>query len=849
MTGIKAIASPSSLAFSIKKAFDEFPRLKIIFDNKKMRKGVFLKLFFCLSAEAPFFIKGVSLTNFIKNKAITAGTTENKKTRRILLSKKYKISSASSGPGTLRQALLDAQSGDTITFDPTVFPPSAPATIYLNNELPCINQGNLTIDASEAGVILDGSNILEVEWASGLVIFSNDNIIQGLQIINFSGAGINLDGAHHNTIGGDRSVGSGPIGQGNLISGNSDGIGLNGASDNIIASNLIGTDATATDAFGNKNPGIFIEDGASHNVIGLGNIIAYNDDYGIDIRGLSSIGNTITQNSIHDNTLSGINLPEGGDATLFPPVILNYDLEAGIASGGVCANCTVEIFSDAGSEGEFYEGQTIADDMGSFILNKGVPFTGSHLTATATDVDGNTSEFSVSTMGMRGAIVLQEENNLLKTQLQPKQSREIEDNRIGGQWDLVSPDTYGYPDEFVRSVNKIGLKWVRVILDYGDMPDVDWGKGEYSKYYIEPHQDKTITGLAENDIKIMLCLVFWDVESPGKEETPDYSRFKTEDDIQRYLDYVQFVVHNVKDRVEYYEILNEPSVGEGTQQHVELADYINLVKRVVPVIRQEYPEAKIVVGAIPELWEPEGGYEYFFGILKSDIMPLVDAVSFHPMYGTSPEYKYWREYYYNYPSLIQEIKDVASSHGFKGEYIADEMCWATAQEYDPRQPWIPWTYSETVAAKYYARGIIIHLGMNLIVLPGFLQPGEVDLPKMRVVQNLCTIMAGAKPVSLPIEIEIESEATNITSYRFSLSNGDTLIALWTDGIAVDEDPGIKADLTLKNFTAQDVVGIDVLKGYQQPITASSENGNLIIQNLIVRDYPLILHITKTSIQN
>lgn len=68
-------------------------------------------------------------------------------------------STAGSGPQTLRQALLDAQSGDTITFDPAVFQPSAPVTISLTSGLPDISQGNLTIDASDAGVILDGSNI------------------------------------------------------------------------------------------------------------------------------------------------------------------------------------------------------------------------------------------------------------------------------------------------------------------------------------------------------------------------------------------------------------------------------------------------------------------------------------------------------------------------------------------------------------------------------------------------------------------------------------------------------------------------------------------------------------------
>ena len=136
-------------------------------------------------------------------------------------------STADSGPGTLRQALLDAQSGDTITFDPAVFPPGAPSTIYLTTSLPVISQGNLKIDASNAGVILDGSNISE-EYAHGLDINSNGNIIHGLQIVNFSpGTGIALGGgAQYNNIGGDRSVGSGPLGQGNLVSKVNTGIGL-----------------------------------------------------------------------------------------------------------------------------------------------------------------------------------------------------------------------------------------------------------------------------------------------------------------------------------------------------------------------------------------------------------------------------------------------------------------------------------------------------------------------------------------------------------------------------------------------------------------------------------------------
>ena len=76
-------------------------------------------------------------------------------------------SPADSGPGTLRQAMEEAQNGDTITFNPAIFPPDDPVTIFIASELPHIRQGNLTIDASNAGVILDGRDAGR-EWLAGL---------------------------------------------------------------------------------------------------------------------------------------------------------------------------------------------------------------------------------------------------------------------------------------------------------------------------------------------------------------------------------------------------------------------------------------------------------------------------------------------------------------------------------------------------------------------------------------------------------------------------------------------------------------------------------------------------------
>ena len=731
-----------------------------------------------------------------------------------------------SGPGTLRQALLDAQSGDTITFDPTVFLPTTPVTISITSELPHIQQGNLTIDASNAGVILDGSKAPDT-WVSGLqIVMSNANTIRGIQISNFPGAGISISGdAKDNMIGGDRSVGSGPFGQGNLTSSNDVGIVLSvyGTSQNTVMGNLIGTDAEGMDALGNHKNGIWIAEGANTNTIGPNNVIAHNHGPGIEVHDPDSLYNTITQNSIHDNGRAGIYQWNGGNNELLAPIIFKFDLQARTLTGVTCANCTVEVFSDNSDEGSIYEGRTTADDAGNFTFNKGTTLTGPQLTATTSDVDGNTSKFSLPTSGISGSLILQRANDLPIDQFQPKHSKELLDNRIGAQFDSIS-----YQDTYDLTIYGRGVKRARVAIN-GLEPDlVDWGKPELS---VDPGIDEIFNRMADNGITITYVLVFWDKATYPEGEGLPSPRFKTEDEIENYLEFVRFIVSHFKDRVQYYEIWNEPDIEWLSTKWIESPDYIDLVKRTVPVIRKEYPEAKITVGGVSNTVFPNAS-EYLFDILESDIMPLVDVVAWHPMYGTSPEYELYREYYYQYPSFLQEIKDTASTRGFDGEYQADEIGWSTPETAVPDQPWV---YSPIVAAKYYSRGILMHLGMDIGV-------GAPD--DNTVVHNLSTVMAGAKTVDLPIQIG--STITNTISYTFSLPNHDHLVALWNDGIAVDHDPGVSTTITLTGFTDHRVIGIDILHGFEQELITDTVGGDLVIRDLLVKDYPIILRIVSEN---
>ena len=332
-----------------------------------------------------------------------------------------------SGPGSLRQAIEDAQPHDTITFDPDVFPPDAPAIIQISSELPHIRVANLTVDASNAGVILDGSQV-PGDWTAGLQIVSAEAVtIMGLQISNFPGPGIAISGdSQHNVIGGDRSIGAGPFGQGNQISNNKVGIDLASANTtlNTVIGNLIGTDLDGSDWLGNKRDGVAIWEGAHDNTIGPNNIIANNGRMGVNIGESESSQNTVSQNNIYDNGI--------GKGVPLSPVIIDFNLAAGTASGITCALCTVEIYSTNAYEGEILEDQVIADENGTFTFDKGALFTGPALTARTTSANGIQSKFSwPPTLGTEGKLFLQKGNDSPSFLLFPKLSQSLPNNHIG----------------------------------------------------------------------------------------------------------------------------------------------------------------------------------------------------------------------------------------------------------------------------------------------------------------------------------------------------------------------------------------------------------------------------------
>ena len=280
-------------------------------------------------------------------------------------------SMADSGPNTLRQAILNANTNpgaDIITF--AISGPGV-HEIQPLSALPPIT-GSVRIDATTqsgyAGtplIQLDGS--LAGSGANGLTIDASSCTILGLDITHFNADGILVQGDKNviqsNYIGtdptGTKGQGNGGYGveitgisTGNLVGTNGDGVndaaernllsgngnsGVRitgtGANQNVIAGNYIGTDFSGTAHISNGGDGVSIENGAESNLVGTNgmsvddtgerNILSGNAQHGVFISGSGTNSNIVAGNFIGTNVegtvaigngLSGVRIDSGAQS-------------------------------------------------------------------------------------------------------------------------------------------------------------------------------------------------------------------------------------------------------------------------------------------------------------------------------------------------------------------------------------------------------------------------------------------------------------------------------------------------------------------------------------------------------
>jgi CSLREA domain-containing protein len=307
---------------------------------------------------------------------------------------------------------------------------------------------------------LDGSNLGLNNNGLHMSDFSNGSVVKGLVINNFGDNGILMSGQNNrvegNFIGTDKfgtkakpntnngvrikhffvgqkatnnTVGGETPDKRNLLSGNFGSGVLIEDDANRVVGNLIGTHKIAIAQISNGSDGVFIS-GASDNTIGgttpgEANTIAFNQGPGVSVLN-NGVGNRVLANSIFSNASLAIDLNRNGvtpndagdqdtganELQNFPVLSSAKTSRKGTSIAGKLNSkpnetVTVQFFANSeadpsgNGEGKTFIGEkamgTDSSGKATFAFKDTQPVAkGQFITATATDLDGNTSEFSAA---------------------------------------------------------------------------------------------------------------------------------------------------------------------------------------------------------------------------------------------------------------------------------------------------------------------------------------------------------------------------------------------------------------------------------------------------------------------
>jgi CSLREA domain-containing protein len=344
------------------------------------------------------------------------------------------VISGNNGEGLRVQGASNVVQGNYIGTDATGTLPlgngaGARGVLVISGTAATNTIGGLTAGARNV-ISGNGTGIWVVSAGAGNTIQGNHigTNAAGTAAIGNPDDGITIQATTNTVVGGTTA------GARNVISGNGDGVSIQGsaATGNLVQGNYIGTDATGTNPLGNLQQGVWFHSSGtpggppSGNTIGgtaagAGNTIAFNGGTGVRVE--TGASNVILSNSIFSNGSLGIDLipfgptpndEDDGDTGANElqnfPVITEATTDGssttveGMLNSRPNTTYRIEIFSSPACDPSgFGEGRTFrtavnvttdASGDAPFTANAGAVPEGQVITATATDPNGNTSEFS-----------------------------------------------------------------------------------------------------------------------------------------------------------------------------------------------------------------------------------------------------------------------------------------------------------------------------------------------------------------------------------------------------------------------------------------------------------------------
>jgi hypothetical protein len=207
-----------------------------------------------------------------------------------------------------------------------------------------------------------------------------------------------------------------------------------------------------------------------------------------------------------------------------------------------------------------------------------------------------------------------------------------------------------------------GLRRLQAVVDSG----AKWDRCDFWWTRIEPEQgtfvwadyDWVIEQYEKAGVQVMPILCYASAWNKGVAPV-------TDDERQRYANFVYEVVKRYKGRVKAYEIWNEPNITPFWEPKPHAPDYVKLLAVAYAAAKKADPDVIVVGGVIAGI-----DYPFIEAMLKEGAAKHMDVFSFHPYQGdlgsVGPDEG-------NLAGQIQSHRALLQKYGFTGPIWITEI--------------------------------------------------------------------------------------------------------------------------------------------------------------------------------
>ncbi|MCU0474268.1 MAG: hypothetical protein MUC93_13055 [Bacteroidales bacterium] len=470
----------------------------------------------------------------------------------------------------------------------------------------------------------------------------------------------------------------------------------------------------------------------------------------------------------------------------------------------------------------------------------------------------------------------------------PKHSTEISSSPFGIQAGTLE-------DSLVARAAEIGVKWTRLGASWSE---IEKEKGVYSW----EETDAAFEVALKNGItpfitvgsgnKLYSKLTTYD--NPAEAEIYGFRPeppIKDPSAMEAYLKYVAATVERYKDKIDYWEVWNEPNHRNYWGSTPDGKEYGKLLVQTAGIIKEVDPDSKIIGGSTAGI---NPGFTEDFLSVGSD--KVIDIISYHS-YGAVPEERVY---------LAIELWEVINKYNPEIELWQGECGYpshSSTRDFRGRAPWglniqAKWLLRQSFVDIYFCKATLsnyfklVHTSgkgekqerSNLRPIDkifGFPERGGSRVrtkgvnekclltnpeferkPGFFAYQTLCAIWNPTyKPNPVKYEIKVtdegifygisEDDAFPSVPLVATLTDdsGNNLVAWWLPWNAQEYTSKLaRIDLKVMNTYFKEPVLVDLLSGRVYKVdNFGNKNGNAVFADLPMADYPMVL-VEKDEIE-